>query len=324
MALSNNQYELIMQEYAKLRARKGEELAERKKAAYEKLPTLSELERELADAFAARTRALILGNEAELSQADAQIKDLNESREILLKSVGVLRSDLELQYECPQCKDTGLVDGKKCACFKRREAELLYDASNIKELLARENFETFNFDFYDASKIDSFSGKTAYENMQEIYTLAKRMAQPFVPGAMNMLITGSAGCGKTFLSNCIAKAALDQGFSVVYFSSQALFDRLATIRFEEHNIEGAAQVLGVDLLIIDDLGTEINNSFVSAQLFTLINERLSKGVSTVISTNLDLNAIRDSYSERVSSRLIGGFECVRMFNQDIRILKSLP
>ena len=135
-----------------------------------------------------------------------------------------------------------------------------------------------------------------------------------------MLFIGGAGTGKTFLSNCIAREVIKQGYSVIYYPAASLFDRMADSAFGRREDE-REQIFGCDLLIIDDLGTEVTNSFATSQLFRCISERRLRRRSTIISTNLDLNQLRDTYTERVSSRLLEGFEILRFFNQDIRILK---
>ena len=140
------------------------------------------------------------------------------------------------------------------------------------------------------------------------------------------MFTGTTGVGKTFLTNCIAKELIDQGVSVIYFQSQDLFELFSRSKFgregQEEAEENCRQILDCQLLIIDDLGTELNNSFVSSQLFYCVNERISRGRGTIISTNLSVDMLRDTYSDRVASRIMSHYTMVPLYGADIRIKKA--
>ena len=141
----------------------------------------------------------------------------------------------------------------------------------------------------------------------------------------NLFLYGSTGVGKTFLSNCIAKELLDKGYSVIYFTAFQLFDILSKGVFEKDADAIAAHqnIFDCDLLVIDDLGTELSNSFTTSQLFLCVNERLLRHKSTIISTNLNFNQIVDIYSERTFSRICGEYTMIKLFSQvDIRIQKQ--
>ena len=153
---------------------------------------------------------------------------------------------------------------------------------------------------------------------------SRRFVDTFEPGKENLLLMGSAGTGKTFLSNCIADALMKKGISVIYLSANQLFEALADhaySREEAGQEEYYHWVLDSDLLIVDDLGTELNNSLVSSELFFCLNERELRRRSTMISTNLTMNQIRASYSERVASRLMENYRLLRLYNSDIRLKK---
>ena len=140
-----------------------------------------------------------------------------------------------------------------------------------------------------------------------------------------MLIYGNTGTGKTFLSNCIAKELLDLEYSVIYFTTFELFELFEKTTFSKNteSKEDASQLFDCDLLIIDDLGTELTNSFTTTRLFTCLNERLLRKKSTMISTNLNLPQLADLYSERIFSRITSYYTILKMFGPDIRIEKKL-
>lgn len=321
MALSNAQYESIMAEYDRRRMFAAEQLAHRRQQASKRIPALADMDSAYSKTSVDLAKAMIRGDEKMAEACRSQLADIAESRQVLLASAELPTDYLEIKYTCPICKDTGLVDGQKCECFRRMETAFLYDASNIKDLLQKENFSTFSFDYYDREGRDALTGKTSYENMLEVHDAAVEMASHFEPGKMNMLLIGPAGSGKTFISNCIAKEVIDAGYSVIYMSAASLFDKLAEETFSQGSQGNMKEmIVDCDLLVIDDLGTEMNNTFVSSQLFYCINERRLRKKSTIISTNLDLNQLRDSYSERVSSRLIESYKICRLFNSDIRLI----
>ena len=320
MPVSSDQYKKLM---SVLEERRADALRRQEEAFDEvvkRSPIFAEMESAIAADHAERVKALLRGDEMLEDRLLSQIEDLREQQRVILAGLGYEKDYLEVHYTCPLCHDTGYKDGRKCRCLRALEAELLYDASNIREVLEKENFGTFDMKWFDRTRRDPATGRTPYENMTENHRKALDMATDFVPGRKNLLFMGGAGTGKTFLSNCIAAEVIRQGFSVIYYPAATLFDRLADSAFGR-SADEREQIFGCDLLIIDDLGTEVNNSFVNSQLFQCINERKMRKRSTVISTNLDMNQLRDTYSERVSSRLLEGYDICRFFNPDIRMLK---
>ena len=163
---------------------------------------------------------------------------------------------------------------------------------------------------------------TVADYMRQVHTWCKEYVENFEKKGGNLIFTGSTGVGKTFLTNCIAKALIDQYQSVIYLSSNDLFDVFSKNKFhydtEEEMKDMYQYILDCDLLIIDDLGTELNNTFVSSQLFYCINERLLRKKSTIISTNLSMTMLRDTYSDRISSRIISQYSIIPLYGDDIR------
>lgn len=270
-------------------------------------------------------KKLLNGSEKAVSSLKKELSILRSSKEGLLKSFGFPGNYLDPIYDCPNCHDTGYIDNKKCQCFKKAVIELLYTQSNLKAVLEKENFSTFSLDFYSENHIDPKTKRSSRMIIQDALFVCKDFTQTFDSDFRNLFIYGDTGIGKTFLSNCIAKELMDKAFSVIYFSAPELFGTFAKSTF---NKDAEAEnmnhyIYDCDLLIIDDLGTELTNSFVVSQFFSCINERLLREKSTIISTNLGLDALRDIYSERVFSRITSSYAMLKLTGDDIRIKKKL-
>ena len=230
-----------------------------------------------------------------------------------------------MTYRCPDCQDTGYIGRQKCHCFRQAEIDLLYHQSNLRQVLERENFSHFLEDYYPEDMIDPGTGLSSRRLAQTALAEAHRFIEDFSQTHPNLFLYGSTGTGKTFLTNCIAKELLERSFSVLYFSSGQLFDRFSRHSFssEKEDDDFRYHVFDCDLLIIDDLGTEMVNAFVSSQLFLLINERLMRRKSTVISTNLTPENFLNTYSERIFSRISSSYQILKLFGDDIRLRKKL-
>ena len=323
MALKNEQYNALMRIYSEKRLRILREQETRKKELFERIPALSELSDALAKNATNRARASISGDSALLLSLQEECELLKGKRALLLKENNIPADYPEPRYDCPDCKDTGYIGNKKCHCFMQAAINLLYDQSNIRDILEKENFDTLSMEYYSRESVNG--KKSQYDYMQEKISLCRDYVDYFDRGPDNLLFCGPTGTGKTFLSNCIAKALIDTCHSVVYFSAPELFDMFSrtVMSYDEDMLEQADQfVLESDLLIIDDLGTERVNSFTSSKLFYTVNERLNRGKSTIISTNLSPAALRDTYTERVASRLLSGYEVIQLSGDDLRLRKK--
>lgn len=325
MALSNSQYNAIMRDYHEQQIENKHRQDARVDEIYRKIPVIKELDEAVSTCAAARARQLLDGNADALKTLREELADLKEQKEILLKSAGFPADYMEMHYRCQDCRDTGYSDGKKCRCFKRTEMKLLYSQSNIEEIVARENFSTFSYEYYDDTAAEPALGMTVAQYMRFVVGKCLDFVENFPEKGGNLLFTGNTGVGKTFLTNCIAKELMDQYYSVIYLSANSLFDIFSRTKFEyqtEEDIRGMYQhILDCDVLIIDDLGTELNNSFTSSQLFYCINERLNAKKSTIISTNLSINMLRDAYTERVTSRITNQYTVIPLYGGDIRLRK---
>lgn len=322
MGLTNPQYEKILRDYDRKQAENRALQEAHIREAYRKIPQLQETEETLADLSYQRVQCRLTGDEEASRRLERQVADLREERKVLLASGGFPPDYLELPSHCPLCHDTGFVEGKKCKCFQQAVVDLLFSQHPIHEKLNQENFSTFSLEYYDREPLDG--GESPYEHMRQVLRQCRRFVEEFEPGKENLLLMGSTGTGKTFLSNCIAEALIRRGVSVIYLSANQLFEALADhaySREEPEQAENYRWILDSDLLIVDDLGTELNNALVSSELFFCLNERSVRRKSTLISTNLSMNQIRAGYSERVVSRLMENYRLLRLYNSDIRLKK---
>ena len=191
--------------------------------------------------------------------------------------------------------------------------------------MSRENFSALSFDYYSDEQKNPATGLSALATAKLAVTNCHDFIDNFENKPKNIFFYGNTGVGKTFLSNCIAKELLDAGYSVIYFTAFQLFDILSKGVFEKDADAIAAHqnIFDCDLLIIDDLGTELSNSFTTSQLFLCVNERILRRKSTIISTNLNLEQIAEIYSERTLSRISSNYSFIKLFGDDIRIKKRL-
>lgn len=325
MALKNSQYNAIMRNYSEKQLKNKTALDARYEEVFTKLPEFAQLEDEISSFSVSQAKRLILGEQGVLTSYRSRMTLLKERRKQLLASGNFPADYLEMQYDCPHCQDTGYVGNEKCSCFIQEEIDLLYTQANLKEILTRENFSTFSTAYYSEKLTDPASSATAFELANRALAQAHAFVEHFGTTYENLLLYGNTGVGKTFLTNCIAKELLDRRFSVLYFSSATFFETLAKNTFEQHLDEEdtSSYIFNCDLLIIDDLGTEMTNSFVLSKFFDTINRRHLAGKSTLISTNLSVEALKETYTERSSSRILGNYILVKLIGNDIRIQKKL-
>ena len=323
MALSNEQYDALMRQYNHKQARNNQIVAYRTDEVYSAIPKLSELDAEVSKVSVSSITAIFNGESIDAASAVSRRKlsELKDRRIKLMEAAGFPADYLEPPYDCPDCKDTGYINGKRCHCFKQAAINIVYRQSNLSNILAKENFNYFDLSVYD----DDHSASSPRATAQIALERAQNFVQHFKEKGGNLLLLGQTGCGKTFLSNCIAKALLDEGISVIYFTASNLFKVFEDQTFKKKdNLDDLPdQIFDCDLLIIDDLGTEFPNNFTITKLFQCLNERLLRNKSTVISTNLSLEEMRDTYSERITSRVFSYYDAIRLIGDDIRIKKVM-
>ena len=325
MALNNSQYDMILRSYEQKQVHSRDMLDKRRKTVYNQIPELKEIHDSISLLSVSQARKLLNGDEKALTELKQQIRTLINQKTQLLVSAGYPADYLEPVYECPDCKDTGYVGNQKCRCLQKAIIDLLYTQSNLQDILQKENFNTFSFAYYSDNHIDPVTGRSALANIRNAYFVAQDFVNTFEKDFRNLFLYGDTGVGKTFLTNCIAKELIDKAFSVIYLTAFEFFDTLAKSRFDKDGDAATMNehIFDCDLLIIDDLGTELANSFTVSQMFLCINERILRRKSTIISTNLSLESLVDIYSERTFSRITSNYTMLKLTGDDIRIKKKL-
>lgn len=317
MSLTNSQYNTLIRVYEEkqLRNRRNEE--EKLKALHAGIPEYTELSNQISSLSLAHARQLLDGDEGALKSLKTSLAELREKREELLLAHGITPDFLETRYDCPDCRDTGYIGREKCHCFKQAEISLLYEQSNIKELLESQNFSHLSYEYYTGEDLLRF---------QNAVKTCQNFVETFNSDYHNLFFYGTVGTGKSFLSGCVARELLDRGFSAIYFSASGLFEQISKYTFDS-SAKGTLSELyedlySCDLLIIDDLGTELTNAFSSSQFFSCLNERILRKKSVIISTNLSLEELRDRYSDRIFSRITSNFDLCKLTGPDIRMYKK--
>ncbi|OUN21574.1 DNA replication protein DnaC [Flavonifractor sp. An82] len=313
------------------RRRREEALARRKEEIYAQLPRLREIDRELKGTVY-QIIASSLREGRDPAPSIQVIKDHNLSlqaeRTHLLLQNGWGADALDEQPACPKCNDTGWVGARMCTCLKK-----LCGEEQIKELsklldLGEQSFETFSMDYYSPL---AWPGEeiSPRENMEFIFDMCSNYARKFGRFRLrNLFLSGPPGLGKTFLSACIARTVSENGFSVVYDTAVNVFARFEEQKFARDRLDAeeakdeTKRYLGCDLLILDDLGSELTTPFVQSALYTLVNARLMANKQTVISSNLTMAQVRQRYTPQISSRLEGEYRVLPFYGEDIRLQRK--
>ena len=315
--------------YDEDRQRRSERFRARQREAYALSPRLGEIDEELS-----RTMAKIVATGFRKGQdpraAIEALRDenlgLQRERSELLVSLGYPADWLEPRPACPSCGDTGWKGTEMCACL--REYYIREQNAELSRMLdlGTQSFDTFDFDLY--SRVPDYEqNQSPYQRMEKNYDACRDYAYEFSPRSGNLLLSGDPGLGKTFLSASIARVVSDAGHSVVYDTAAHIFSRFEAQRFSRDGGDGGeaeedvSRYLRCDLLIIDDLGTEMTTSFVQSVLYQLVNSRLMSSRKTIISTNLSPDELGARYGAAILSRLMGEYRILPFFGEDIRKLR---
>ena len=320
MAYNPENYKRIAAQYKdkNLRAKQAAEM--RRAEVHERLPQVMEIDRALSTTGLRIMREALNGKEG----LDERIKKLEEGNELLLEArreilsaAGYPEDYTNVHYECDECMDVGFVNGKMCKCMRRALTMAGYESSGVLKLIEKQNFETFDLKYYDGAE---------RTNMERTLARAKHYAATFDGEHMrNLLFIGTTGLGKTHLSSAIAKMVVENGYDVVYESAQKIFSDFEAEKFGRtaQGEDRTSRYMTCDLLIIDDLGTEMQSQFTVSCLYNLVNTRLISEKSMIISTNIRKEELLSKYTDRITSRLFGEFEICVFSGKDIRSQKLL-
>ncbi len=315
----------ILKEYERLRDIVDKTYKQRKDEVYERIPRIREIDLEMAKVSIKSSKAIFDKPDDSkfiLKEMEYSIKKLQQERAFLLTEHNIPLNYLEKVYSCSNCHDTGFEpNGRKCGCFKQRLINYGYKMSNLNQVLKNENFQSFDLDLF-SEELPENEVTSPRDNMKETLALCESFVANFDQSTESLLFYGKTGRGKTFLCNAIAKSLLDKGYLVVYQTSFNILELLERRKFKKEGLPldnfSYDMLFDADLLIIDDLGTEMGNSFTNTEIFNIINTRLLKSKKMLISTNLNPIDIQKMYSDRVSSRLFGNFTTLRFYGHDLR------
>ena len=331
MAYDSNILHRASARLAEEKRRREEEQEALRRRVYAREPRLAQLDRRLQGTMAELVSAALRRGESAREAVQAVREknlDLQQQRAVLLGAMGLPEDVLDSKPACPLCGDTGWRGAQMCQCLKR-----LCTQEQIKELsklldLGEQSFDTFDLDRYSV-QLWPERGTSPRANMELVYEVCLNFAQKFGHFQFrNLFLTGAPGLGKTFLSACIARTVSEQGFSVVYDTAVNVFARFEEQKFARDREEAGEarddtrRYLGCDLLILDDLGSELTTPFVQSALYTLINSRLSADKRTVISSNLSMDQVRQRYTPQIASRLEGEYRVLPFYGEDIRLLRK--
>lgn len=289
-----------------------------------KIPELNTINRKLAQIGLNISKTFFTSQnpKEDIDRLRTESLALQEEKKNLLKKNGYDENALAIKYTCPACDDTGFVGGRRCKCFinllKDIEREKIEKIAPLKEC----TFETFNTLYYP--EISEKNEESPRKKVEKIKSSCIKYATNFSKNSKNLFFMGGTGLGKTHLSLAIANVAINKGYSVIYGTAQNIlgdlqnenFGRLDNLKYREN------EILDVDLLILDDLGTEFKSAYTVSCLYNIINTRLSAKLPTIISTNYSIDEIEKIYDQRTTSRIIGGYSTLVLTGNDIRYIKK--
>lgn len=326
MAYSEQVIRRARERLAQAKQEAEEESARRLEEIYARSPRLREIENGIRSAMARVLAASFASGRdpaAAIEAAKQENLELQHQRDWILQSLDLDEADLTPQPVCAVCGGSGYVGERMCECL--RELCRQEQKRELSSLLAtRETFEAFRLDYYPEEPDPTF-GVSPRRLMEKVYRRCVRYAREFSPESPSLLLTGGPGLGKTFLSACIARSVAEAGYSVVYDTAGKLFSDFEAAKFaagDGENQNRTRKYLACDLLIVDDLGTEMTTQFTQSALYQVVNTRLMDRLPTLISTNLDPTALQSRYLPQITSRLLGTYETLQFLGRDIRMMKK--
>lgn len=321
MAFSRDTYEKADRE---MKRRLDEALFAREKRhaeAVAKISEILEIEDTMARAGLATIKAVGMGNGGEeyiRSLAETNLKAQERRRKLLVQN-GFTEDWLDVRYTCPKCQDKGTVGGYVCECYKLLLRSIEYEKLCSKLPVNKCSFDNFRLDYYPEG-----AGISPRRRMENVLGYCKAYADDFSHSSPSLLLYGKTGLGKTHLSLAIAGKAVEAGYGVIYMTAQNLFNRLEREKFGRGDGENTEQsILDCDLLIIDDLGSEFSTQLTVSALYNIVNCRGLEEKPTIISTNLTPDELKNTYSDRIASRILSAYTILQFDGADIRQLKTI-
>ncbi len=321
MGFNRKNYIKIKEEYNGKYLR-AEESAKMRRAEVQLLsPEIAKIDRELSMTGPEIMDAAMRGDAEKLCAIKEKSEALMESKRKLLLTLGYPADYTDIKYECDVCGDTGAVDNKMCACMRKKLIEAGIESSGMCDLLRTQSFENFSLEYYKQSP-------EAFKRMSTVYKLLYQYAHGFdVKTSGNVAMFGGTGLGKTHLSSAIAGVVIERGYDVYYTGAQGMLSDFEYNRFGNGSVAYSdgdlEKYTECDLLIIDDLGTEVSNQFTTSCLYNVINTRLNKKKQTILSTNLSQDEFRKRYWDRITSRVFGEYVILPFAGTDIRSQKIM-
>lgn len=321
MGYSRENFNRIKQEYEDKYIRARENADVRRIKIYVEIPEIAEIDK-ILERTGARIMGIVCSGAADAEQRIAKLREENQDlivkRKNLLESHGYMSDYTDVKYECEKCGDSGYVGTKMCECMRKKLIMAGYESSGMSRLMFDQTFENFDLDYYK-------SNPAHYENMTNVYNIMRAYAEDFTNGSgNNIALFGGTGLGKTHLSSAVAGRLIERGFDVLYTGAVTMISDFENRRFGTGMSEDGGSVnryTDCELLIIDDLGTEVVNQFTVSCIYNVINTRLSKKLSTIISTNLMPAEFRQKYWDRITSRVLGEYQVLLFSGNDIRAQK---
>ncbi|NTV89610.1 MAG: ATP-binding protein [Clostridiales bacterium] len=328
-------HSIIKSEYERRQKATFDLQQSRKNEVYAINPRFEEIDRKIQMTGLKYSRDLLTGSTTP-DEATARISEavgsLKAEKRQLLTDYGFAADYLDPVYTCPKCRDTGKIESETCSCYRQQQINLIYAQSNLK-LGGNETFSDFNPEYFSSTPDEARYGikNSPRKQILGIREVCLKFVGNFSNASTrNLLFSGTAGVGKTFMAVCTAVELMNKGYTVLYQSAPVLFNTINEYRFrnskdEDYDSSVYRNILEAELLIIDDLGTEVPSAAKYAELLTILDGRaandLSRPCKTIISTNIDMRKLYDYYDERVASRIMGSFDPYRFIGEDIRKLK---
>lgn len=323
MKYSNEAYRSARETISRRKAAAEQRATENEREIYEKSPEYRLVANKINSIGSKIAAAAMSGVDVadKIRDIQQQTQRLYAERNDILRSHGLSEAVITPDYYCKRCNDTGECGNEYCDCFRELLKKNAYSELNDETPLEISRFDDFSLSYYPQTSLDG--SRTIRDHMSDILEFCKEYSADFDLSSQNLLMSGGTGLGKTHLSLAIAGEVLKKGYGVIYGSAQNLLSKIEREHFgRDRDGTTEEQLLSCDLLVLDDFGTEYLSPFTVSVVYNIVNTRILKKLPTIISTNLSMREIETIYKERVASRIIGNYETLRFFGNDIRQQRS--